>query len=170
MDTAFKKVMAIFLVGLFMSMPAFAQGSHQTNNSNNISIALDGYDVVSYFSLPAPEKGSLNYLAVYQGKRYLFIDAENRQKFVAAPEKYLPEFEEYCGCAVSENKRIKADPTVFKVTAGKLVLFEDEKALSKWNKNEEERHEDAQKFWKYQSEYNANDRLQDDTRFRLFPF
>ena len=170
MNTIFGKILVVLLVGLFFSMPVFAQDNQQVIDHKDSPIALDGYDVVSYFVLPAPELGSLSYQAGYEGKRYLFLNDENRKKFAADPEKYLPEFEEYCGCAASENKRIKADPAIFKITAGKLVLFEDKKALSKWNKNETVRYQDAQKFWSYESEYNANDRLQDDTRLRLFPF
>ena len=176
MHGSFRIFMVILLVGLFFPANVFAQIEGQTSQqfsqkkAGNISIALDGYDAVSYFMPAGVEKGVQAYQAVYQDKRYLFVSAENQNKFAADPEKYLPEFEDYCGCGVSENKRIKADPKVFKITEGKLVLFENTQALSKWNANETERFQKAQKFWKHENEYNANKRLQDDTRVRLFTF
>lgn len=184
MGALFGKILVVLLMGLIFSPRAFAQEHNlPTESVNNqvsespsqeeiekFAIALEGYDVVNYFHSSTSQKGNETYQAVYQGKRYLFVSAKNRAKFAVAPEDYLPEFEEYCGCAVSENKHVKADPAVFKITEGKLVLFKDQKALSKWNENEGKRYEDAQKFWKYESEYNANKRLNDDTRVRLFSF
>ena len=178
MNKILRKEMAVVIVGLLMVFTAPVQAQEQKLNfevvsqaeSETFTVALDGFDVVSYFYSPSPQKGNKAHQAIYLGKRYLFVSAENQKKFAAAPEEYLPEFEEYCGCAVSEGEHVKADPEVFKIVEGSLVLFEDANALSTWNKNEEERYEKAQNFWEYESEYNANDRLQDDTRVRLFSF
>ncbi len=184
MRALFNKFMVVLSIGLFFSTAAVAQISSPVSNQSesqapysalqenisNIPIALDGHDVVNYFYSSVPEKGDGTYQAVYKGQRYLFISPENQEKFAAGPEQYLPEFEEYCACAVSDNKRVQADPRVFKITNGRLVLFGDEEARSKWEKNEQKRYQAAQKFWKYETEYNAEDRLHDDTRVRLFTF
>ena len=178
MNTLLSRGMVVILGGLLLVFAAPLKVQAQELRFESVSqaeseafaVALEGYDVISYFNSPSPKKGNKDYQAVYLGKRYLFINSENQKKFAADPEEYLPEFEEYCGCALSENKRVNADPEVFKIVDGNLVFFEDKKALSKWNKNEEERYAKAQKFWKYESEYNANNRLKNDTRVKLFSF
>ena len=175
MPNSLIKILVITLIALYLPASAFAQTEHQiepntSQDIQNIPVALEGYDVLTYFLPSGPEKGSYQYQVSYRDKRYLFLSAENQKSFAANPERYLPEFDAYCACATSENKRVIADPSVFKITQGKLVLFENTQALSKWNKNEEERYTNAQKFWKYENEYTANDRLKEDTRVRLFEF
>ena len=174
----FRQLMVVFAVGLLIPLPALAQtpDSNATSQEmsqdelDNIPAALEGYDVVTYYMPSGPQKGSKSYQALYNEKRYVFTSLENQQLFSQDPEKYLPEFEEYCGCAVSENRRVMADPTIFKVMEGKLVLFETQEALNLWEENETERYQKAQDFWKYENRYDANKRLQDDSRARLFTF
>lgn len=176
MNALFNKFFAILLTGLLFSTTVFAQTDNQPQKQlsqkeiQDIAIALEGYDVVSYFDFSSPKKGEETYQALYQGKRYLFINAENQEKFAAAPEYFLPEFEEFCGCAASENRRVKADASVFKITNGRLVLFHSEAALSKWNEDEDARYKKAQDFWKYENGYSAGNRFQDKTTVRLFSF
>lgn len=163
-------------IGLFVFIAAPAQAQEQVSQRlsqaaiENISVAVDGYDVVTYFTASSPLKGIETYQAVYGDKRYLFVSAENQEKFSVDPEKYLPEFEEYCGCAASEGKLVEADPKVYKIVEGKLVLFEDTKALNLWNTDEKERYKKAQEFWKYENKYDSGKRLRDNTRVRLFTF
>ena len=176
MYPSFSKFLTVLFIGLFVfiAAPVHAQEADSQTLSHielgKTPIALEGYDVVTYFIPSGPLKGSESHQAVYGEKRYLFTSAENQKKFSVDPEKYIPEFGEYCGCAASENKRVKADPEVFKITEGKLVLFENTAALSVWEKDESNLYKKAQEFSKYESKYNANKRLQDDTRVRLFTF
>lgn len=176
MYALFGKFLVALSIGLFIPMSASAQLEGQAfeppsqENVESISVALDGYDVLTYFHSASPQKGNKTYQATYRDKRYLFVNLENQKKFAADPEKYLPEFDEHCGCAASEGELVKANPEIFKITEGKLVLFENKQALSRWNEDEAELYKKAQSFWKYESEYNANDRLQDDSRVRLFTF
>ena len=172
------RLVFMLAIGLLFSSPVWAQSADtlplsqdiSQDEPDNISVALEGYDVMTYYTPAGPQKGAPSYQALYNDKRYLFTSLENQQQFAKNPEKYLPEFEEYCGCAVSDNKQVMADPTVFKITQGKLVLFEDEQALSLWNKDEAGRYKKAQNFWKHENKYDANKRLRDDSRARLFSF
>jgi len=120
------------------------------------------------YYISGPQKGNSSYQSLYNGKRYLFINAENQNKFSKDPEKYLPEFDEYCGCTLAENLRVMADPKVFKIVQGKLVLLKDEESLSLWN--EEERYQKARDFWKIENQYDADKRLRENGRALLFTF
>jgi len=169
---AINRFMFLLAIGAFMPLATFAQTPGQTAQEQveNIPVALGGYDVVTYFASPAPKEGLKTHQAVYGDKRYFFVSLENQEKFAANPEKYLPEFNEYCGCAASEGELVKADPKVYKVVNGRLVLFENNDALSLWNADENERYQRAQKFWKYEDRYDAEKRLRENTTVRLFTF
>lgn len=176
MYASIRKFITILFMGLCISIVTPAQAEEQATQPLSqaaleaVPLALEGYDVVTYFIAPTPLKGSKIHQAVYGEKRYLFVSAENQAKFSANPERYLPEFDEYCGCAASEGELVDADPTVFKIVDGKLVLFENQIALSDWIENESVRYKKAQNFWKYEDEYNADSRLRKNTTVRLFTF
>ena len=59
-------------------------------NLNSESVAIQGYDPVSYFSeglLP----GMPELTSSYQGATYYFTNADNKAKFDAEPDKYIPQ-------------------------------------------------------------------------------
>jgi len=131
------QLMVMFILGVLISSPVLAQTQVESaaqempqDELNAIPAALEGYDIIMCYTPSGPQKGSASYQTLYDNKRYLFTNLENQQQFSQDPEKYLPEFEEYCACSVSDNEPVMADPKVFKVTEGKLVLFKDEAALS----------------------------------------
>ena len=164
-------------IGLLVSSPAFAQSEADItapeisqDELEGIPVAIDGYDVMTYYTSSGPQKGNTSHQSLYNGKRYLFTSAENQTKFSKDPEKYLPEFEDYCGCALADNLRVMADPKVFKIVNGKLVLFKDEASLSLWNEDEEARYQKARDFWKIENQYDADKRLRENGRARLFTF
>ena len=76
-----------FLFSIFLS----AQNS--INAEGNV--AIDSYDVVSYF-LGSPKQGLKNLSTSYQGVTYHFSAKENLIKFKKNPEKYLPQYGGWC--------------------------------------------------------------------------
>jgi len=173
----FRLLTVTFMVGVLFSTPVFAQSGLDIASAEiskdeleSLPVALQGYDVMTYYASSGPQKGNTSYQVLYNKKRYLFISLENQEKFSKDPEKYLPEFEAYCACSVSDNHPVMADPKVFKITEGKLVLFRDEAALSLWNEDEAGRYKKAQDFWKIENQYDADKRLRENGRARLFTF
>jgi YHS domain-containing protein len=118
-----------------------AQTDDNRKNNFNVSksIALDGYDPVSYFD-DAPREGEKKFQYAYRGVTYLFADAANMNKFKATPEKYEPAYGGWCAYAMGEKgEKVEVDPETFKVLDGKLYLFYNSwgnNTLPKWNKNE----------------------------------
>jgi YHS domain-containing protein len=96
---------------------------------------LDGYDPVSYFIDGKPLKGNATYTTDYMGEKYHFASARNRDAFVAAPEKYLPQYGGYCAWAAAQNQLAPGDPAVYKVVDGKLYLNYNRDVASRWEKD-----------------------------------
>jgi len=89
--------------------------------SNNI--AIDGYDVVSYFE-NKPVKGDEKFSYVYEDFTFYFSSASHLESFKAEPIKFLPQYGGYCAYAMAKNgKAVKVDPKTYEIRDGKLYLF-----------------------------------------------
>ena len=112
--------MRFFVILFLISGSVAAQKSDVYTKRGN---AIEGYDVVSYFS-NTPKKGDKSISAEHQGNTYLFSSEENKELFLASPEKYLPEYGGYCAYAIAtKGKKVKIDPETFEIRDDKLYLF-----------------------------------------------
>ena len=55
-------------------------------------IAVGGYDVLSYRSDGGPRQGDPEFAADHEGKSYVFVSADNRDRFLADPARYVPAY------------------------------------------------------------------------------
>lgn len=85
-------------------------------------IAIDGYDVTTYFSGNI-QKGNEKFAENWQGAKWLFASKENQLVFKENPDKYLPEYGGYCTKAVSTGFTAPSDPTIYTVHEDKLYIF-----------------------------------------------
>lgn len=93
---------------------------------------LRGYDPVAYFTVNDAVKGSDTITAEVSGKRWHFCSTENRERFLQAPELFLPQFDGYCAYAAGHNYIYGADPKVWTIVNGKLYLNYSAEVKSKW--------------------------------------
>ncbi|WP_299487243.1 YHS domain-containing (seleno)protein [Acaryochloris sp. IP29b_bin.137] len=91
-------------------------------NLTEQNVAINGYDPVSYFATH-PVPGSSDITATHGGATYYFAITENKAKFEANPEAYVPQYGGFCAVAVSEGKLVPVDPETYLVTDDKLYLF-----------------------------------------------
>jgi YHS domain-containing protein len=130
------------------SSPATAQ----YNLPKGSTLAIDGYDVVSYFADNKASKGDEQLTAEYRGVTYRFATTAHRDAFVANPSKYLPTYGGWCASAIgAKGEKVSIDPTNFKVKDGRLFLFYKSlfaNALTDWNKHEKEWEPAADTNWK----------------------
>ena len=107
------------LVGLLLALPP----AHAVPSINHApGVTLKGYDVVAYFTEGKPVKGSKKYKYEWMGARWYFSSAENRALFTKDPERYSPQYGEYCAYVVSQGITADIDPKAWKVVEGKLYL------------------------------------------------
>ncbi|WP_284487621.1 YHS domain-containing (seleno)protein [Sedimentitalea xiamensis] len=95
-------------------------------------VALDGYDVVSYFLDTEPKPGAPTHSVIWKGVVWQFETDENRQLFEANPRAYAPQFGGYCAYGVAKGVVVSTDPRVWHIYQGKLYLTRDRKAMQAW--------------------------------------
>lgn len=119
-------------------------------NLNKDQVAVQGYDLVSYFT-SEPTKGQKEINIAYKGVIYWFSSEENRDLFGKTPERFLPAYGGWCAYAMGlDGSKVKIDPETFKIIDGKLYLFYNayfNNTLIDWNKNEIELKKKADRYW-----------------------
>lgn len=78
-------------------------------NQTADGIAMDGFDVVSYFTDAAPAKGDASYVVEHDGAQWLFASQEHADAFSADPARYAPRNNGWCSYAVSEGYGAEVD-------------------------------------------------------------
>ncbi len=89
------------------------------------SLALDGYDPVSYFPEGggSPKEGDPRYALRYRGVVYRFSSRTNRTRFEADPERYEPAYGGWCAWAMARGFRVRIDPQNYTLQDDRLRLF-----------------------------------------------
>ena len=110
-------------------------------------LAIRGADPVAYFTDGAYRAGSEAHTTTWMGATWRFVSAENRDRFVADPAKYAPQFGGYCAYAVSQGYTATIDPEAFTVVNGKLYLNYSKSVEKKWRANRDAYIEKANENW-----------------------
>ena len=95
--------------------------------------AIRGYDPIAYFDLGRPERGSRDHEAVWNGATWRFMSAENRDRFLADPEAFAPQYGGYCAWAVSNNYTASIDPDAWTIHEGRLFLNYSLRVRDRWS-------------------------------------
>lgn len=136
---------------LLASGQMYGQDTKGMYNTDDSKIALEGYSPVSYIELNLAQRGSKAYKSEYKGLNYYFTDADQKKKFEANPEKYVPEYGGWCATGIAVGQKFRTDPNKFLVRNDKLYLFlydveVDAKQL--WLADEKKMTAKAEKNWK----------------------
>lgn len=117
-----RKQITLIIIVSFISSLIYSQNATICNiNSNNV--AIEGYDLVSYFTNKA-KKGKSKYTYIHKGINYYFSSTENMNTFKATPSKYLPQYGGWCAYAMGKKgKKVNMDPKNFEIRDDKLYLF-----------------------------------------------
>jgi YHS domain-containing protein len=106
--------------------------------------AVSGYDVVSYFDLPqsdigqpqqSPQPGSAAITAEYNGAVFAFATEANRDRFMANPEAFAPQYDGHCAYGVSKGGKVPGNPTLWRIVDGKLYLNITKNVVGFWEED-----------------------------------
>lgn len=115
--------------------------------TNKKGVALEGYDPISYFTDARPMKGDPKIEATYNGALYHFVSQEHRETFEKNPVKYSPAYGGFCGYAASIGKVRPADPLLWSIVDGQLIVQHTKSAAELWAKDMSGNKAKADKYW-----------------------
>ncbi len=125
-----------WLVSAWMAVATPAQAADKPVYTGIFSdVALRGHDAVAYFTEHRPVKGDARFSYAYQGAKWQFVSAANRDAFAASPARYAPQYGGYCAWAVAQGGTASADPALWKIVNDKLYLNFDAEVQKKWERD-----------------------------------
>ncbi|MEE4011910.1 YHS domain-containing (seleno)protein [Roseibium sp. FZY0029] len=115
------KSVLLGLTALF-SAAAFTASADDITTFTKGGAAIGGTDPVAYFTVGKPVAGSDEYTAEYDEVTWKFSSAENRDKFVADPAKYAPQYGGFCAFGAAMGFKVPVVPEAWSIVDGKLYL------------------------------------------------
>jgi len=109
-------ILAGFIGVLFLGSSAIAQASDDR-------LALKGYDPVAYFTEKRPMVGDPQYRHEWDGAVYRFASAKHLELFKVEPDRYLPQYNNWCAASVAKGEKVHGNPEWWLVVDGRLYLF-----------------------------------------------
>jgi YHS domain-containing protein len=106
--------------------------------------AASGHDVVAYFDLeqtplgqtqPAAVPGRAAITAVHNGATFAFSSEENRDRFLADPEAFAPQYDGHCAYGVAKGGKVPGNPDLWRIVDGKLYLNITRNVVGFWEED-----------------------------------
>ncbi len=133
---AWRFVIAIVAGLAIVALATQAARADGVVNVDKSGVAIQGYDPVAYFTDGAPAQGSAAHTADWQGAVWHFASAVNRDAFVAAPEKFAPQYGGWCAYGATKGYAAETDPANgWTVRDGKLYLNWDAAVKQEWSQD-----------------------------------
>jgi YHS domain-containing protein len=98
-------------------------------------VAIRGTDTVAYFTQGKPVSGSDEFTTQWQDATWKFSSQEHLNLFIAAPEKYAPQFGGYCAYGVVKGQLVKIEPENWTIIDEKLYLNFNNSIQNTWEKD-----------------------------------
>ncbi len=140
------KFKSIKLLLLLMSIASFAKAQKSEIYTTSKG-AINGYDVVSFFTKKTPTKGNQAFSVNWKDAVWYFETKENADSFKVNPEAYCPQFGGYCAYGVSDNHKAPTQAETFEIINGKLYFNYNLKVKSMWIKDTANYIEKANNYW-----------------------
>ncbi|MEM7121000.1 MAG: YHS domain-containing (seleno)protein [Pseudomonadota bacterium] len=115
----------------FLAISSFGSAFAGQQYVDNTGFAISGYDPVAFFSLEQAPVGSTQPLAVqgkesitteWNGATWAFASEENKEAFIADPEKYAPAYDGHCAYGIAQGGKVPGNPNLWRIVDGTLYL------------------------------------------------
>mgnify|MGYP001795409867 CR=1 FL=1 len=135
-----KKLLLTAAMTVFAASTSFAGEQY----IDETGFAVSGYDVVAYFDLPQSEVGAAQPEAVpglasitaeHNGATFAFSTVENRDRFVADPDSFTPQYDGHCAYGVSKGGKVPGTPNLWRIVDGELYLNITKNVVSFWEED-----------------------------------
>lgn len=114
---------------------------------NTGGIAVNGYDVVAYFTMGKAVEGSGAQAVKWGGATWYFSSAEHRTAFEMNPRTYSPRYGGYCAFAMAQGRVVETVPEAWTVAEGRLYLNESTEVRGLWRQDIAGNIARADSFW-----------------------
>jgi hypothetical protein len=136
-------VVALLLAVAFQILVAPANAEDATDH-----VAIQGYDVVAYFTDGKATKGSSDISLPFEDSRWQFASTAHKEMFAADPDRYMPQYGGSCAGGMVLGMLVAADPENWVIVDGKLYMISGTKAdLEAWMAHAAENIAAADKKW-----------------------
>lgn len=132
---------------LLGSLSAGSAATPEVNLGYFNKLALNGYDVMTYWKGGKPMEGRKEISASYKGATWVFVSEDNRALFLENPAKYAPQYGGYCAYAASQNAISDVDPLAWRIWKNKLYLNYSPRVRRLWANEIDANIEKANGFW-----------------------
>jgi YHS domain-containing protein len=117
-------------------------------NADSTHVAVQGYDVVAYFTEGKAVKGSSSYELPFDDATWQFASEPHKEMFAANPDRYLPQYGGMCAGGMSLGVSVPANPENWVIVDGKLYMISGGPAdLADWKAHAAENIKAADKIW-----------------------
>lgn len=99
------------------------------------AVAIQGYDPVAYFVKNDAVRGSSKFTQDWNAMTWFLSSAEHRDMFVAAPEKYAPQFGGFCTPGVASGQNSRGGGDAWTILDGKLYLSYDKSVRANFRRD-----------------------------------
>jgi YHS domain-containing protein len=130
-----KAIHEILVSLLFVLLLLTGFGHIALGELSEAAVAIKGYDTVAYFKAGKAVKGNDSFTFQWHDMTWYFSSKENRDLFASSPEKYAPQYDGYCAWAMTEARKARTDPEIWRIVDGKLYLNCSRAAYEKWSKD-----------------------------------
>jgi YHS domain-containing protein len=136
----FKMTALAFALAAGMIGSAFAGDQYV----DKTGFAVSGYDVVSYFDLAqsdvgqpqqSPLPGSAAITAQHNGATFAFSTEANRDRFLANPAAFVPQYDGHCAYGVAKGGKVPGNPNLWRIVDGKLYLNITKNVVGFWEED-----------------------------------
>ncbi len=85
-------LLPVLLLATMLATHVRAGDKDKIVNPDESPVAIKGYDTVAYFTEQRAVKGKEEFEFSWEGVRWLFSSAANRDLFAADPEHFIPQY------------------------------------------------------------------------------
>ncbi|SDR39526.1 YHS domain-containing (seleno)protein [Pseudovibrio sp. Tun.PSC04-5.I4] len=138
---------AALIAGAAFSASAFGSFADEISTYTSGGYAINGTDPVADFTQNKPVQGNADFTAQYDGVTWKFANAENRDKFVAEPTKFAPQYGGWCAVGASFGSKLETKPNLWAIVDGKLYLNAHDGAVKRMQSRTSETITNADTNW-----------------------
>ena len=143
-----KKIIFFSLVLILSGIIGSSLSADEISTARFSNTAISGYDPVAYHLQGKPVKGSSKFKFTWKNAEWRFVSQKNLNLFKKNPDVYAPLFGGFCANAMSEGKKVRGNPKIWRIYKDKLYLFYSEKGRESWDADRDNKIKLATEYWK----------------------